>query len=85
MSVAVVYQHRPRLQWDTVFAEPETKIDYADSVAAYEPNLAFVALAGNRDVWRRVNDSIKAYAENHPTVTYRRVSQNGSAPQPVVV
>lgn len=76
-SVAVVYQHRPRLEWDTVFAELEKKIDYADSVAAHEPNLAFVALAGNRTVWRRVNDCIKGYAENHPTVRYRGVSHKG--------
>jgi hypothetical protein len=76
-SVAVVYQHRPRLEWDTVFAELKKKIDYADSVAAYEPNLAFVALAGNRTVWRRVNDCIEGYAENHPTVRYRGVSHKG--------
>ena len=71
-SVAVVYQHRPFFDyWDTVFAKLEKKIDYADSVAAYESNLAFVALAGNRTVWRRVSDCIKGYAKNHPTVKYR--------------
>jgi hypothetical protein len=73
-SVAVVYQHRPHLEWDNVFAEIEKKIDYANSVAAHERDLAFVALAGNRTVWRRVNDCIKDYAKNHPTVKYRGMS-----------
>lgn len=76
-SVAVVYQHRPRLDWDTVFSELEKKIDYAESVAAYDPHLALVALAGTREVMGRVNDCIEGYAENHPTVRYRVVSHKG--------
>jgi len=76
-SVAVVYQHRPRLNWDTKFAELEKEIDYADSVAAHERDLAFVALAGGRTVLRRVNDCIEGYAKDHPTVKYRGVSHKG--------
>jgi hypothetical protein len=76
-SVAVVYQHRPRLEWDKVFANLEEKIEYADFVAAHERDLAFVALAGNRTVLRRVNDCMRKYAKNHPTVKYRGMSQEG--------
>ncbi|MGI8958430.1 MAG: hypothetical protein ACR2IV_01450 [Bryobacteraceae bacterium] len=70
-SVAVVYQHRPRHNWEHVFTELEKKIDYAHTVAAaYEPNLVFVAIAGNHASGQRVTAAIKRYAEKHPIVKY---------------
>ena len=72
-SIVVVYQHRPQRQrWENVFTELEKMIDYAHTVAAaYEPNLAFVAVAGNRASGQRATAAIKKYAEEHTIVKYR--------------
>ena len=71
-SAVVVYQHWPHRAWETVFTELERRIDYAHMAAvAYEPNLAFVAIAGNHATAQRAAAAIKKYAEEHRTVEYR--------------
>lgn len=71
-SVAVVYQHRPRLRkWDDLFADLKDKLEYADTaVAAYEGNLAFVAMAGNASAGRSILAAIKDYAKEHRVVLH---------------
>lgn len=71
-SVAVVYQHRPRLRkWDDLFADLKDKLEYADTaVAAYEGNLSFVAMAGNPSAGKRLFDAIKGYADGHHLVNH---------------
>lgn len=71
-SVAVVYQHRPRLRkWDDLFADLKDKLEYADTaVAAYEGNLSFVAMAGNASAGRSIFATIKGYAKEHRVVRH---------------
>jgi hypothetical protein len=82
-SVAVVYQHRPRRTWPDLFADLTKKLTYAHTaIAAYEANLAFVAMAGNATVGRRVATAMEEYAETknhrkiniHPIVGVTRCS-----------
>ena len=75
-SIMVVYQHRPRRRWEDVFLDLERNIDYAEfAAAAYEPNLAFVALAG-KCAAERVISAVNSYAARHPTVKYQRLRVN---------
>lgn len=71
-SVVVVYQHRPRLRkWDDLFADLKDKLEYADTaVAAYEGNLAFVAMAGNASAGGSIFAAIKGYAKEHRVVRH---------------
>jgi hypothetical protein len=63
-SVAVVYQHRPqRRMWLDQFAGLARHLAYVHTaVAAYEANLAFVAMAGNATAGRRIATAIQEYA-----------------------
>jgi hypothetical protein len=82
-SPAVVYQHRPHRTWDDearldgtktagVFTDLKKQIDYMDMVvAAYENDLAFVAMAANHATGRRINAAIKTYTDAHPVVEWR--------------
>ena len=71
-SVAVVYQHRPMRKWVEVFADLTVRMGYAHTaIAAYEGNLAFVALANNASAGSRVRAVIENYANaprKHPNV-----------------
>ena len=71
-SAAIVYQHRPRRTWVDLFDELEEKLNYAHtSVAAYESNLAFLALANNLSTAKRIISAIQRYSEEHPVVRYK--------------
>jgi len=67
-SVAVVYQHRPRLMSHAkLFEGLTTHLAYIHTaVVAHEPNLAFVAMAGNSAVGNRIASSIEQYAKLFP-------------------
>jgi hypothetical protein len=68
-SVVVVYQHRPRRMWASLFADLARRLDYVHTaVAAHEANLAFVAMAGNAVSGHRVNSALVAYANSNPAV-----------------
>ncbi|MEW6502243.1 MAG: hypothetical protein ACOY8P_06000 [Thermodesulfobacteriota bacterium] len=71
-SVVVIYQHRPRFRkWVDLFADLKTSLGYAHTaVAAYEGNLAFVAIAGKLSVGRRIFDAMKSYANEHMVVQF---------------
>lgn len=70
-SVTVVYQHRPHRKWADIFADLRNSLDYAHTaVAAYESNLAFVAIAGGVSAGERIFSAIKSYANEHPVVCH---------------
>ena len=62
-SVAVVYQHRPRRTWHDLFVDLTQNFAYVHTVlAAYDPNLAFVAMAKNAVAGKRISTAFKEYA-----------------------
>ncbi len=70
-SVAIVYQHRPRRKWNDLFSDLKDNLSYAHTaVAAYEGNLAFVAMAGNESTDRRIFAATKGYADEHSVVCH---------------
>lgn len=77
-SVVVVYQHRPqRRSWTDLFPDLTKKLDYINTaVAAYEGNLAFVAMASNASCGKRICDVIKSYAVE-PSVVHQKVLRHG--------
>lgn len=76
-SVAVVYQHRPHRKWVDLFADLKISLDYAHTVvAAHEGNLAFIAMAGNASVGRRIFAAIRNYANEHPVVCHTVIRGN---------
>jgi len=78
-SVAVVYQHKPHRSWSDLFSDFKTSLSYVHTaVAAYEGNLAFVAVAGNAFAGRRVNGAFEGYANGHGVVSHS-VIKNGFA------
>ena len=73
-SAIVVYQHRPRRTWQDLFADLTENLDYAHTaVAAYESDLAFVAMAGKEDAGNRIHKSIKDYADLHLDVCCKKL------------
>lgn len=72
-SVIVVYQHRPQFRyWDDVLTELGEKLSYVHTAAAaYEGNLAFIAMAHNVSAGNRVISTVRSYAEVHPIVRFR--------------
>lgn len=73
-SVIVVYQHRPRRTWGDLFADLTENLGYAHTaVAAYESDLAFVAMAGNEKTGHRIHKSIKNYADLHLDVCCKKL------------
>ena len=76
-SVAVVYQHRPRQKWNDLFSDLKDNLSYAHTaVAAYEGNLAFVAMAGNESAGKRIFAAIKGYANEHRVVRHTALRGN---------
>ena len=70
-SVVVVYQHRPHRKWNDLFSDLKDNLSYVHTaVAAYEGNLAFVAMAGNESAGRRIFAAIKSYANKHSVVCH---------------
>ena len=70
-SVAVIYQHRPHRKWSDVFKGINAKLGYVHTaVAAYESNLAFVAIAKTAAGGNRLQVAIMNYAEGHPAVCH---------------
>ena len=69
-SVAIVYQHRPRRRTQVeLFAELTERLCYIHTAAAaYEGNLALVAMANNSLAGQRVASAIQSYSEEHPLV-----------------
>ena len=82
-SVAVVYQHRPRRKWDDLFVDLKENLGYVHTaIAAYESNLAFVAMAGTASAGKRVLSAIQSYADEHlvePHIVRHSVLRNGHA------
>jgi len=72
-SVAVVYQHRPKLMaMVELFAGLTTHLAYIHTaVVAHEPNLALVAMAGNATAGEQIASAMKEYSDNHRDVKYR--------------
>lgn len=67
-SVAVVYQHHWRREWDSQFADLRVdlrmKVPHARAaVAVYEGNLAFIALARTKAVGKRVRSAVRSYCD----------------------
>ena len=70
-SALVVYQHRPRRTWADLFADLTKIVCYAHTVAtAYDGNLAFVAMAGNKRTGERISEALEAYAKSHGVVRH---------------
>lgn len=73
-SVIVVYQHRPRRTWADLFTDIKDNLHYAHAViAAYESDIAFVAIAGNESAGNRIKDAINGYASNHLDVCSKKI------------
>lgn len=76
-SVVVVYQHRPRRKWIDLFADFKGNLGYAHTaVAAYEGNLAFIAMAGNASAGRRIFAVIEDYTNEHSVVCHTVLRSN---------
>jgi len=76
-SVAVVYQHRPHRKWSDLFIDLKKSLSYVHTaVAAYERDLAFVALAGNASAGRRVIAAVESYAHEHGVVRHNVLKQS---------
>lgn len=73
-SAIMVYQHRPRRIWGDLFAELKDKLDYADTaIAAYESDIAFVAITKNKMTGDRISKLINAYANDHLDVCFKKI------------
>lgn len=73
-SAIVIYQHRPRQTWKDLFASLKDNLHYAHTViAAYESDIAFVAIAKNESVGNRIENAINAYANNHLDVCSEKI------------
>ncbi len=73
-SAIVVYQHRPRRTWGDLFLDIKKHLDYAYTViAAYESDIAFVAIANNKEVGDRISKAISAYANDHLDVCAKKI------------
>ena len=71
MAIAVVYQHRPHRKWIDLFADLKSNLNYAHTaIAVYESNPAFVAIASNISVGKRIFAAIENYANEHPVVCH---------------
>jgi hypothetical protein len=68
-SAVVVYQHRPRRQWEDLFADLAARLDDAPNVqAVYEANLAFLVLSRARATAERLARPAIRYCEGRPAV-----------------
>jgi hypothetical protein len=74
-SVAIVYQHRPRLRrWLDLFHDLAKEITYVrTSSAVFESDLAFVAMAANETSGNQISEALRRYAENHPVVKISQI------------
>ncbi len=74
-SANVVYKHRPRRTWEDLFADLNTDLKhYAHiAVAAYERDIAFVAIANNKKIGDLICKAINAYANDHRDVRAKKI------------
>lgn len=74
-SAMVIYQHRPRRTWDDLFADLKSKLEtYSHTaIAAYESDIALIAIAKVDSTANRIVNSISSYAEQHPVVQSKRI------------
>jgi hypothetical protein len=78
-SALVVYQHRPRRTWDDVLGDLSQSLRYAGHASAtYDSGLAFIIMGRRGSVARRLSDSAMRYAEQHPTVSHKRLVDSGA-------
>ncbi len=81
-SMALVYQHRHRCPWVYQFAKLTQNLAYVHTaIAAHEPNLAFVAMAGNATSGKEITQAMKEYAvRRHPAVAVTELLSRDQLP-----
>jgi hypothetical protein len=82
-SAVVVYQHRPRRQWEDLFADLAARLDYAPNVqAVYEANLAFLVLAKADGTRERLSRAVGKYCDGRTGIAAQIVRSNSAVPGP---
>jgi len=78
-----VYQHRPRLRCEELFADLAVRLDYAPNVqVVYEANLAFLVLSRSRATADRLARAAIGYCQGRPEVRAAALSRGGRGDQP---